>query len=135
VPFVCRLVGSVHPVELMNEKGRRFESNEVFVTTVAELFSMNPHLNTVCALFLSFLTRFCSMCANQLLQGKKFRTKITIDGVQPHQGWWFMSCDACNWKAVEEGAVYRCSKDKCGARHASPRLVYLIAFFWVHFVL
>jgi hypothetical protein len=35
-----------------------------------------------------------------------------IDGLLPNQGWWFMVCDGCSWKALEEGIGYRCTKKK-----------------------
>lgn len=96
---LCRLVGSVYHVESLVEKGRRFESDEPTTATVAELSVMNPHVAA----------------------GKKFRCKIIIDGLQPNQGWWFMSCDSCSWKAVAEGAAFRCTKESCNSKHASPR--------------
>lgn len=57
-----RLVGSVQPVELIMEKGWRFESNEALAVTVADLAMMNPHVTT----------------------GKKLRSRIMIDGLQPN---------------------------------------------------
>lgn len=81
-------MGSVQPVELIMEKGRRFESNEVLAVTVADLAMMNLHVTT----------------------GRKLRSRIMIDGLQPNQGWWFMACDSYSWKALEEGTGYRCTK-------------------------
>ena len=43
----CRFVGSAYPIELMMEKGRRFQSDEVQIVTVAELAGMNPHIAAV----------------------------------------------------------------------------------------
>lgn len=86
-----RLVGYVYLVELIMERGHPFESNEAAPMIVPELFKMNPHVG----------------------MARKFTGKIKIDGLKPNQGCWFMSCNACGWKVLEEGAAYRCTKEKC----------------------
>ena len=50
----------MYPIELIMERGRRFESNEVQVVSVADLAAMNLHVATVWKIcfssFLSFYT-------------------------------------------------------------------------------
>ncbi|KAM0865940.1 hypothetical protein ACQ4PT_042946 [Festuca glaucescens] len=99
VALCDRLVGSHYPIELIMERGRRYESDEIQVVTMPEMSAMNPHVAS----------------------GKRFRSKIVIDGVQPNKGWWFLSCDDCNCKAYEEGSFYRCSRERCSCKSASPR--------------
>ncbi|XP_047043815.1 uncharacterized protein LOC124648024 [Lolium rigidum] len=97
VALRARLVGSHYPIELIMERGRRYESDEIQVVTVPEMSAMNPHV------------------------ASRFQSKIVIDGVQPNKGWWFLSCDDCNCKAYEEGSVYRCNRERCSCKSASPR--------------
>jgi hypothetical protein len=47
---ICKLVVSGHQVELIMERGQRFESSEIRVATEPELFEMNRHAVAVCAL-------------------------------------------------------------------------------------
>ena len=56
--YIYRLVGAAQPVELIMERGCRFESNEVQVVNVAELAEMNPHVVTVHTLY-SLLDQTC----------------------------------------------------------------------------
>lgn len=39
-----RLVGSHYPIELIMERGRRYECGEIQVVTVPEMSAMNPHV-------------------------------------------------------------------------------------------
>ena len=57
--ILCRLVGSAQPVELIMEKGSRFQSDQVEVITVLDLAAMNPHVATVCIVFSSVF--LCSL--------------------------------------------------------------------------
>jgi hypothetical protein len=47
---ICRLVGSHYPIELIMERGRRYECDEIQVVTVPEMSAMNPHVASVCSL-------------------------------------------------------------------------------------
>jgi NADH:ubiquinone oxidoreductase subunit 3 (subunit A) len=47
---ICRLVGSHYPIELIMERGRRYECGEIQVVTVPEMSAMNPHVASVCSL-------------------------------------------------------------------------------------
>ena len=73
------------------------------------------------AVFRYFICILPHICLRANLQGKKFRAKITIDGLQANQGWWFLSCGDCNWKAVEDGPAYRCTNERCGGKSSTPR--------------
>lgn len=39
-----RFHATLHPIELINEKGCQFESNQIEMTTVAELSTMSTHV-------------------------------------------------------------------------------------------
>ena len=75
------------------------------------------------SLAIQILTRF--------LQGKKFWSKITIDSLQANKGWWVLSCDDCNWRAVEEGSEYWCTREKRGGKSASLRLQSITYFNYI----
>ncbi|KQJ87973.2 hypothetical protein BRADI_4g14639v3, partial [Brachypodium distachyon] len=51
---------------------------------------------------------------------KMFMCKVHINSVAEGQTWWFLSCDICTSRAVEEGDGFSCTNSNCSNRTASP---------------
>lgn len=88
-----------HTIEAIADKGRQLGFSDIENVSVSYLAGLIPHehLNRV------------------------FRCKIAIIEVPSTQRWWFRSCDTCGSTATEEGDSFRCSKEHCTCRTATPR--------------
>ncbi|XP_024313976.1 uncharacterized protein LOC112270551 [Brachypodium distachyon] len=93
-----RIAGEFYLVDCISDRGRRFDSPDPLRTDVSYLASIVPHV----------------------AMNKMFRWKVTLDGLADGQGWWFMSCDICTCKSVQDGDSFRCSNNECGGKTAGP---------------
>ncbi|CAO2161539.1 unnamed protein product [Urochloa humidicola] len=89
-------VDAVEKIELIDNSARQ---QHIQQKTALQLKNMDPyeHLNT------------------------RFQCTVTITGLSPNEGWYYLACKICNLTSYYNNSTYKCSKNNCPCTEAENR--------------